>query len=470
MSINKHTSRMELFILAVSLTLAGIFFTKLPPKEGFEEQARGRRRSGMVLVEVVNASPFQTASLQKPLSGFAPQTRLGFTSGDQWEPAIAVDRYGHIYVLYPQYLGVPGCPECYSPTMILQTSSDHGATWDSPRVIFPDGETTGQWDAQIVVDPIDGQSVFASWLQNGKSDTVVARSTDFGVTWSVVVANHTNAGTDKPILAVRGQDVYVAYNHAQKIWVSSSHDGGATFASVNIKKTGVLGWALAGGGTVDPDGNVYISWAGYEQNGSAKGPVNLFISKSTDGGSTWTNTVIDISGSPPDCSEFSCGWAYLGAQITIDSDEAGTLYALWNAGERGQDKAPERVYFARSTDQGASWSEKEDVSAAPVGTNHAFPAIAAGSPGDVRISWMDDRMVLWNTYSRSSADSGETWSAEMDLSTFVSGYDYIFPDGFRFPFGDYFEMDIDDLGNTHAVWGEGYSYDTPGSIWYTTGR
>jgi hypothetical protein len=29
---------------------------------------------------------------------------------------------------------------------------------------------------------------------------------------------------------------------------------------------------------------------------------------------------------------------------------------------------------------------------------------------------------------------------------------------------------IDVQGNTHAVWGEGYSYDTPGSIWYTTGR
>ncbi|MEK6572856.1 MAG: hypothetical protein AABZ58_00880, partial [Chloroflexota bacterium] len=59
-----------------------------------------------------------------PSSGFAPQTRLGFTSGDQWEPAIAADRFGHIYVLYPQYLGVPGCNDCYSPTMILQISND----------------------------------------------------------------------------------------------------------------------------------------------------------------------------------------------------------------------------------------------------------------------------------------------------------------------------------------------------------
>jgi len=41
---------------------------------------------------------------------------------------------------------------------------------------------------------------------------------------------------------------------------------------------------------------------------------------------------------------------------------------------------------------------------------------------------------------------------------------------FRFPFGDYFEMVIDAQGVTHAVWGEGFNYDSPGSIWYTRGQ
>lgn len=470
MNTFKISSRMWLYLLVVLLAFAGIFLTLLIPNRDLEEKSKRQRRSGLVMSEVAGVLAFQPSTLRIPPSGFVPQLRLGFTSGDQWEPAIAADRYGHIYVLYPQYLGVPDCPECTSPTMILQTSSDRGKSWSSPNVIYPAGETAGQYDAQILVDPLDGQTVFAAWLQNSKSDTVVAKSTDFGATWSVVVANHTNAGTDKPILAVRGQYVYVGYNHAQKIWVSVSHDGGATFTSVNIKKTGVLGWALAGGGTVDPAGNVYMSWAGYEQNGGAKGPVNLFISKSADGGSTWTNTVIDISGSPPDCSAYLCGWAYLGAQITIASDAAGTLYALWNASAPDHDKGPERIYFARSGDEGESWSAKTDVSAAPLGTNHAFPAIVAGSGGDVRISWMDARMGPWNTYYLSSTDRGDTWSAEADLSTYVAGYTYIFPEGFRFPFGDYYELAIDDRGDTHAVWGEGYNYDSPGSIWYTTGK
>jgi len=417
-----------------------------------------------LLLVLVLASPAWAAP---PPSGFAPQLRLGFTVGDQWEPAIAADRFGHVYVLYPQYLGVPACPDCPSPTMVLQVSSDRGATWGTPRLIAPPG--TGQWDAQIAVDPVDGRTVYAAWLQDGKSDTVVARSDDFGATWRVVVANRTNAGIDKPILAVRGSDVFVGYNHAQKIWVSVSHDGGATFTSVSVDKTGKLGWALASGGTVDPTGNVYFGWAGYEQSGGAKGPVNLFVSMSPDGGATWTNRVLDVSAAPPDCSAFLCGWAFLGAQVSLASDAAGNVYALWNAG--AQDRAAERMYVAGSSDAGASWSPKEEVSLAPLGANHAFPAIVAGAAGDVRISWMDDRAGgLWNTYYRSSTDGGSTWSAEVDLSTFVAGYSYIFPDGFRFPFGDYFELEIDDRGRTHAVWGEGFNWDSPGSIWYANGR
>jgi hypothetical protein len=276
-------------------------------------------------------------------------------------------------------------------------------------------------------------------------------------------------GTDKPILAVRGPHVYVGYNHAQKVWVSASRDGGMTFTSTTVNPNGKLGWSLAGGGTVTPDGGVYFSWAGYEQNGGAKGTVNLFVSKSADGGATWTNRVLDVSAAPPDCSDYLCGWAYLGAQATLASDEAGTLYALWNSGTVA--RGPERVYFARSEDGGATWSSKVDVSRAPAGSAHAFPAIVAGEQGDVRISWMDARQApLWNVYHRRSSDGGARFTPEVDLSTFVGGLSYIQPAGFSYPFGDYYEIDIDDRGDSQLVWGEGLNWLAPGSIWYTRGR
>ena len=470
---------LPMFALIAALLALGLlvsWFALGELGEGFDPDAgvKGKRSSGVVDAAVVAApAPQPLRAAAAPPFGFAPQTRLGYTTGDQWEPAIAADRFGHVYMLYPQYLGVPGCDDCFSPTMILQISGDRGANWSAPQLIYSDGRTTGQWDAQIVVDPIDGRTTYASWLQDGKSKIAVAKSTDFGASWTTVIANSTNAGTDKPILVVRGQDVYVGYNHSQTVWVSSSHNGGATFTSAKVNSNAKLGWSLAGGGALDTAGNIYFSWAGYTQNGGAKGPVNLYISKSSDGGATWTNKLLDVSGAPPDCSAFLCGWAYLGAQVTMASDAAGTLYALWNAGT--VDNGPERIYFAKSTDAGSTWTAKTQISGAPVGVHHAFPAVVAGAPGDVRISWMDARaanggMNRWNVYYRTSTNGGASWSSEVDLSTFVDGYPYIFADGFRFPFGDYFELDIDDRGTTHAIWGEGFSWDSPGSIWYTRGK
>ncbi|MGH2543299.1 MAG: hypothetical protein ACRDIB_10895 [Ardenticatenaceae bacterium] len=461
--------------LALCLWLLGGVFSLLhtarPAVNRFgaepDSESKGRRGSGVVEEVVVGAPAGQGVTTpQPPTMGFAPQTRLGYHAGDQWEPAIAADRFGHIYLLYPQYLGVPGCPRCPSPTMVLQISDDHGATWGAPAPIGAPG--SGQWDAQIVVDPVNEQTVYAAWLQNNRSATVVARSDDFGATWSSVVAGEdAQRLTDKPILAARGQDVYVAFNRARHLYVAASHDGGATFTTVEIPKE-ERGWPLAGGGAVTPDGSVYFSWAGY-LGGFEQTPVNLYLIKSADGGATWTTIPMDISTAGPDCSAYECGWAYLGAQIVLASDEAGSLYALWNKGR--QHGGPQRIFFARSTDGGASWSDKVGVSVAPAGTGHAFPAIVAGSAGDVRISWMDAREEgLWNTYYRSSMNGGLTWTPESDLSTYVPGFPYIEPHGFSFPFGDYFELAIGERGMTHVVWGEGLNYDSPGSIWYTRGR
>ena len=235
-----------------------------------------------------------------------PQLRLGATlPGDQWEPAIAADSFGHVYALVPDF--PPSCKNCPSSIIYLLVSADDGNTWSAPRQIAPAG--SGQIDVQIKVDPADGRTVYASWLQNNKSLIEVAKSTDFGQTWTTVVANSTQAGTDKDELAVRGNNVYVCYNHAQTVWCSTSHDGGLTYTSVKINANAQFGWSLTGGGTVDPAGNVYFAWDGYSQNGQAKGPVDLLVTKSSDGGNTWKSTLLDVSASPPDCSAFSCGWA-----------------------------------------------------------------------------------------------------------------------------------------------------------------
>lgn len=406
------------------------------------------------------------------VSSFSPQQRLGYQTGDQWEPAIAADDHGHVYVLYPQYGAVPNCPSCTAPSVALQISDDGGATWLTSRPLLPFG--TGQYDPQIVVDPQDHQTVYASWLQNDKRDVVVARSIDFGRTWSFSWAERGRMEADKPVLAVRGGDVYVGFNHEERFLVAASHDAGQTFTVTTINSNVEPGWSLAGGATIDPAGAVFFGWTAYAKREMPTRPVSVYISRSSDGGRNWSTALLDQSSSPPGCDGEGCATGYLGAQIALASDAAGALYVLWNAGAASG--GAERIYFSSSTTGGASWSARAAVSTAPMGVEHAFPAIAAGSAGDVRIAWMDTRATearhpqVWNTIYRSSTNGGATWSGETKLSSPVRGYDYVLPRGFLFPFGDYFGLAIDGDGNTHVVWGEGRNYKSPGSIWYSKGR
>ncbi|MGH9513483.1 MAG: sialidase family protein [Terriglobales bacterium] len=429
--------------------------------------SRGRYRLGVCLLIGLLQFTFLVPNLLASDTNFTAPARVGFPVGDQWEPAIAADGVGHVYVLYAQYGGIPGCASCAVPSMVLVISADNGATWQPPREIAP--PESGEFDPQIVVDPADQRTVYAAWLQNDKKDTVVAKSSDFGQSWSVVVADHSTTEADKPALAVRGNDVYVGLSRARKILVAASHDGGLTFNSTAITASSRFAEALAGGATVLPQGGVFVSWTGYPQNDGISGRANLYVSQSSDGGVTWKSTLMDLSGAPPDCSAAHCESGYLGAQITIASDTVGALYALWNSGK--MDKGPERIYFSSSVDGGSKWTEKLDVSDAPAGVEHSFPALAAAADGEVRIAWMDLRNEPdWNTFYRSSSDGGGTWRGQKQLSSYVKGYPYVHENGFSFPFGDYFQIAIDNMGQTQAVWGEGQNYRSPGSIWYSTGR
>jgi len=407
------------------------------------------------------------------VANFTPQQRVGYTTGDQWEPAMAADGHGHIYILFPQYGAVNDCPACTAPTMALAVSNDNGLTWQAPHALV--ASSTGQFDPQIVVDPVDRQTVYASWLQNNKRDVMVARSQDFGRSWYLAVAEHArnSEDADRPVLAVHGADIYIGFNHEQKFVVAASHDYAQNFSSVTVNPGSAPGWSLAGGATVGPAGEVYFSWTAYAKRELSTHPVSIYVSRSADAGLTWNSALLDVSSAPPVCANQGCEAEFLGAQIALASDAAGTVYALWNGGNTHG--GPERIYFSSSTSGAASWSPKADVSTADDQVEHCFPAIAAGAAGDVRIAWMDTReSTLWNVFQRSSSNGGATWSAEAQLSgpgrSDDRVYDYVRPEGFRFPFGDYFSIAIDNLGNTHVVWGEGRNYKSPGSIWYAHGR
>ena len=213
---------------------------------------------------------------RRPLAvaqSFSAPVRLGFEAGDDWEPAIAADRFGHVYAFWNHYGFDPGCPECPEPHMELQISSDGGSTWSDPRALLP-AQPPSRTTLRSSVDPVDGKTVYTAFMLGAKASQYVARSDDFGQTWRPMLVEPLERGTDKDILAVRGDDVYLVYNAVQKIYASVSHDGGKTWATHRVvaNTNSNFGWSLPAGGAIDAGGQRVLRLGRLPPERQALGP------------------------------------------------------------------------------------------------------------------------------------------------------------------------------------------------------
>ncbi|MGE5335597.1 MAG: sialidase family protein [Nitrososphaerota archaeon] len=422
-------------------------------------------------VAAAHAATAERASLAAAQQAFSKQQRVGFQSGDDWESSLVTDRFGHVYVMYKHYDVVHGqtCSGC-NLHMLIQRSDDDGVTWSAPRMVAP-GKVfhSGQDDAQLAVDPVDGRTLYAAFMEGyPKASIVVVKSTDFGETWSPEVSVSDRPPTlDKDTLLVHGQEVAIAYDDGENTWASISFDGGITWATHEIFPADTqFGTSLSAGGGIDSHGNIFFSWNSFDaaHATSGDGPVTLWVSKSSDQGQHWTRTIIGTSGAPYPCD--SCGFAYLSAQDAMAIGADDTVYVLYNGTSDMTDFAPERIYLVRSTDGGQTYSARVDVSDAPAGVEHCFPALTVGArPGDLRLSWMDERTGAWNVFYRRSPDGGQTFAPTVRVSSYVPGYSYLTADGFTLPYGDYYQLSVDQNNQTQMTFGEGPSWIGPGNIW-----
>lgn len=422
-------------------------------------------------VATAHAATAEQAKLSTSQQQFSQQQRIGYHSGDDWESSLVADHFGHTYVMYKHYDVVHGqtCDGC-NLHMLIQRSDDGGNTWSSPTMVAP-GKVfhSGQDDPQLAVDPVDGRTLYAAFMEGyPKASIVVVKSTDFGITWSQEVSVSDRPPTlDKDTLLVHGQEVVVAYDDGESTWASISFDGGVTWATHSIFPADAqFATSLSAGGGIDSHGNIFFSWNSFDaaHATSGDGPVTLWISKSSDQGQHWIRTIIGTSGAPFPCD--SCGFAYLSAQDAMAIGPDDTVYVLYNGTSDMTDFAPERIYLVRSTDGGLTYSARVDVSDAPAGVEHCFPALTVGTrPGDLRLSWMDQRTGPWNVFYRASSNGGITFTSTVRVSSYVTGYTYLSPDGFTLPYGDYYQLAVDQNGQTQMTFGEGPSWAGPGNIW-----
>jgi hypothetical protein len=433
--------------------------------EGEEGDSDAEFERGRARQEAALAAPqVRSAVLAAPAAGWSG-SGLSNATGNDWEPAVAAaPNSGYTYLLTTRYGGAKACKSaCPDPALILKVSSDYGKTWGAESFLCACKNVKAQNDPELVVLP--NGTVYATWMNDWR--IVFAKSTDKGKTWTAPVTVIGNLSwSDKPILVSSpdGNNVFIAFNKSDAI-VAVSRNAGSTWTQVTTEANGR--YHFANGGAYLPNGTIVFSEVAYAQDST--GPSTVQIHRSTDNGATWQVVNVDTMQEMPHCTSAGCGIDYYGPQAVVASDANNKLVLAYNGNSTAL--APQRAYVRTSSDSGATWSTRADVTGASgAGSGVAgagFPAVAATGSGDFRMYFMDDRAgtAAWNTWFVRSTNGGSTWSAPVRLSDATTGPVYVNAQGFAQPYGDYGQIAARADGGTIAVWGAGVSYTGPGGTW-----
>jgi BNR repeat protein len=407
----------------------------------------------------------------EPAPGWAGEELMNPRT-DDWEPAIAADPNDpFVYLITTRYGEPKPCPgNCPIPHIALEISKDGGKTWSDGRALCA-CKGSGQFDPLIEVVPDTGD-VYAMFMIG--FNVVFIKSTDHGKTWTDPVSTWGNVSwNDKPAFATSddGEDVYVSWNGPTggDLWVAQSHDFGESWTQTKLVDS--RRYYFAFDADVTSDGTVIFSESSFDYSGpaaSAVGNVRHYAVISRNVGDIWKVKQLDSVELGEPCVSEGCYADFYSGRNSVTADEDGDLVFVYDGATTPG--GPQRIWVRRSTDSGASWSNRSRISRSSA--HASSPATEATGNGDVR-AWYYERPTGgdgWNVWFRSSDDLGATWSSPKKLSDATSGARYKSAAGFDEIYGDYGEVSITNTGKTIATWGEGFSWNGPGGTWFNRQR
>lgn len=372
-------------------------------------------------------------------------TRGGLTSSyNVWgDPCIIVDTLGHFYYFH---LSNPTTGS-WIDRIVCQKSTDGGMTW-SDGTYFGLRTPAKAEDKEWAVVDRTNNNIYVSWTEfddYGSSSPAdssriwFVRSTDAGATWTserrldklggdCVDEGNTVEGA-VPTVGPNGE-VYSAWsgplvrNTTYGIFFNKSTDAGATWLSGPIyvgDQPG--GWAYTISGLTRCNGlpvtvcdisagphrgNIYINFSD-QRNGVTD--TDVWIYKSTDGGTTWSNA-IRVNDDAPGKQQFM-SW------MTVDQ-VTGYVYVVFYD-RRAYTNTQTDIYIAKSTDGGNTFQNTK-ISSTPF-----IPV--TGFFGDYSNITAHNNIVrpIW---TRLDGSNLSIWTAIIDYTTSISQVGNELPEGF----------------------------------------
>ena len=291
------------------------------------------------------------------------------------DPCIVADTAGNfLYFHLAKNDTVTVWPK-WADRIVCQKTNNGGSTWlaDSYAGYDPPFMQDKEWAA---VDP-QTNTIYVSWtefaeygssLPTDSAQLFFSKSDDGGITWSIKkrIGNFTGDCLDSdstiegamPAVGINGE-VYECWAFDKKIYFNKSSDGGNTWLPDDLEVSNqFVGWDYEVQGifrcnglpVIQCDlsnsayrGTIYINWTD-KINGASD--ADVFISKSIDGGNTWS--------APKRVNDDAAGKENFMSWMTIDQS-SGNIYVLFYD-RRNFDGDTTEVFFARSTDGGNTFT------------------------------------------------------------------------------------------------------------------
>lgn len=323
--------------------------------------------------------------------------------------------------------------------------------WHNPIEVASGQARVGPWrmndsdwryvdDATVAVAP-DG-SIGVAWVDQARKDVFFQRYGPGGEPRLDSPANVSKSPeifswlprlvmADGRVFVLWQEIVFSGGTHGGEAFFARSTDGGETFsAPVNLSNTthgagkGRLTDEYWHNGSLDlvlgDEGSLVAAWTEYQ------GP--LRVSRSTDGGASWSEPV-RVAG----------GAGALPARGPSLAMHDGRVHLSWTVGE---DPAAD-IRYASSPDGGQTWAEPLPLAAS--GAHADAPDVAVHSDGTAHLTWMESRAGPLRDYRiryarRRPADDG--FEEPVTISTPI-------PEGFDsagFP-----SLELDREGNPHIL-------------------
>ncbi len=306
-------------------------------------------------------------------------------------PQVAVNSSGTIYMVWSDN-GTNGS------SILFSSSSDGGATFSAPKSISNPGGNS--FNPRFKVDSFANINVVWQDSASGSADIFFARSSDGGANFSTPVnlSNDSPASSGQQVTADSAGNIFVVWETdsggSRGILLSRSLDGGVTFSGplmVSTNSSGSVSPQIA----VDLAGNISVVW---EDDISPSSDISF--SHSSDHGATF---------SPPQSLSHNVGNSN-NAQIAVDL--AGNINVVWQNTSPGNFD----IFFTRSTDGGQNFSALLNVSNSPGASR--TPRIATDLGGNINVLWADNVPPATNThiYFARSSNGGASFSAPSSVS------------------------------------------------------